>query len=186
LIWLSKKTSMAEHPTDIDLAELSSDIHGERVAKAHACDYCGATLDLGQPVMYDVIRVAEMPNLEQLFDLPAGWFPDASRCQQCERDTLTPATDGFDEALVMVELVESNDVLSIDATSATPVDFSPDGKGHYPPKVDPRLMSTYNDIGLGRWIRVKRLLNHGDSSSSTVAAVREAVNQSRDVPPEIQ
>ena len=177
---------MTEPPADLDVAELRSDVHGERVAEARACDYCGEALDLEQPVMYDVIRVADLPNLEQLFDLPAGWFPDASRCQQCERDTLAPATDGFDEALVMVELVESNDVLSIDATSLTPVDVSPDGEGHHPPYVDPRLVAGYSDIGLARWIRVRWLLEHDDGSSTTVSVVRQAVEQSPDVPPELQ
>jgi hypothetical protein len=176
---------VTEPSADLDVAELRSDIR-ERVAEARACDYCGAALDLGQPVMYDVIRVADLPNLEQLFDLPTGWFPDASRCQQCERDTLAPATDGFDEALVMVELVELNGVLSIDATSLTPVDVSPDGEGHHPPYVDPRLVSRYGDIGLARWIRVQWLLEHDDGSSATVSVVRQAVEQSPDVPLEVQ
>lgn len=178
--------SMAEPSADLDVAELRSDIHGERVAEARACDYCGATLDVEQPVMYDVIRVADLPNLEQLFDVPTGWIPDASRCQQCERDTLAPATDGFDEALVMVDLVESNDILSIDATSLTPVDVSLDGEGYYPPHVDPRLVAGYSDLGLARWIRVQWLLEHDDGSSSAVAVVRQAVEQSQDVPPEVQ
>lgn len=177
---------MTESSTDLDVSQLRSDIHGERVAAEAACDYCGAPLDSGQPVMYDIIRVADLPNLEQLFDLPAGWFPDAVRCQACERDTLAPATDGFDEALVMVHLAESNDLLSIDASSTTVVDFSPDGEGYFPPKVDPRMVSEYADVGLARWIRVQWLLDHDDGSSSTVAVVREAVNQSPEVPPEIQ
>lgn len=177
---------MPESPADLDVAELRSDIHGERVAEARACDYCGAAIDCGQPVMYDVIRVADLPNLEQLFDLPTGWFPDASRCQQCERETLAPATGGFDEALVMVELAESNAVLSIDATSLTSVDVSPDGEGYQPPYVNPRLVSGYADIGLARWIRVQWLLEHDDGSSTTVAVIRQAVEQSPDVPPEVQ
>jgi len=122
---------MTESSTDLDVSQLRSDIHGERVAAEAACNYCGASLDSGQPVMYDIIRVADLPNLEQLFDLPAGWFPDAVRCQTYERDTLAPATDGFDEALVMIHLAESNNLLSIDASSTTVVDFSPDSEGYH-------------------------------------------------------
>jgi hypothetical protein len=106
---------MTDSSPDLDVSQLRSDIHGEAVATDAACDYCGAPLDTGQSVMYDVIRVADLPNLEQLFDLPTGWFPDAARCQACKRETLAPATDGFDEALIMIQLAESNNLLSIDA-----------------------------------------------------------------------
>jgi hypothetical protein len=48
------------------------------------------------------------------------------------------------------------------------------------------MISQYADVGLARWMRVQWLLDHDDGSSSTVAVVREVVNQSPDVPPEIE
>ena len=107
---------MTETRPELDVTELKRDIPGERVADAHTCDYCGAEVEVGEPVLYEVIRIADMPNPEQLFNPPPGWFADAIRCRNCDIDELTPASDGFDEALVMVHLAESNDVLSIDAS----------------------------------------------------------------------
>lgn len=136
--------------------------------------------------MYDVIRLADMPSLEEMFGHQSGWFADASRCRQCERETVAPATEGVDEAIVMVELVERNGVLSIDASSLTAVDYSADDDGYQPPKIDLGLMMTYRDIGLGRWMRVQWVLKHGDPSSNTVPVIRTLVKVSPDVPPDLQ
>jgi len=178
------QTDMTETLSDIDISTIKNDIHGERVANTPACDYCGAELNTEEPVMYDVIRVADMPNLERVFDLPSGWFPDAIRCQQCERDTLSPGTDGFDEGLLIIHLSESNGILSIDSSSIAPVDFSLVGQGYYPPHVSPQMVSQFSDLGLARWIRVKWLLEH-DESSQLVSIVRKGVEESKEIPPEV-
>ncbi|WP_148414164.1 hypothetical protein [Haloferax sp. KTX1] len=127
-----------------------------------------------------------MPNIERIFTPPTEWLPDAVRCQNCNIEKIDPSTEGFDEALVMVHLNESNGILSIDASSMTVVDFSPNGDGHYPPMFSPVLMSRFCDLGLARWIRVKHLLEMDNWSGDVMPIIRKAVRQSRDIPPGVE
>ncbi|KTG16553.1 hypothetical protein [Haloferax profundi] len=177
---------MADTPSELDIIQLRSNIHGEHVAEAHVCDYCGTEVKIGQPVQYDVIRVADLPNIERIFSPPSEWHPDAVRCQNCNIDKIDPATDGFDEALVMVHLNESNGILSIDASSMTVVDFSPNGDGYQPPMFSPVLMSQFEDLGLARWIRVKHLLEFDDGSGDVMPIIRKGVRKSKDIPPNVE
>ena len=166
--------------------ELKSDIHGERVADAHICDYCDSEVEVGEPVLYEVIRIADLPNLERLFNPPSGWFADAIRCRNCDIDEISPATDGFDEALVMVHLAESNGVLSIDASSTTVVDVSLSSDGYYPPTVPMQSFSELEDFGFARWIRVKYLLDQDDTPGVVMAILREGIERSKEVPPSVE
>lgn len=175
-------TVMTEIPSDWDVAELRQDIHGDIVVNPPQCDYCGRAVAIDQPVLYEVVRIADMPNLEQLFAPPTDWFADALRCHRCDIDAVSPATEGFDEALVCVNLAESNEVVSIDASSLTVVDCSPVDAGFYPPMVSLAVLEQTGDLGLGRWARVQGLFEYGDQRSPLVAAVREAVEFSREIP----
>lgn len=172
--------------SSLDIAVLKDDIQGESVAEAPRCDYCGDSIAVDQPVEYDVIRIANLPNLEQLVNPPAGWFADALRCQDCNRDQITPATNGFDEALVMVTLSESERGYSIDTSSFTVVDVSLENDGYEPPMVDPRRVAQYQDMGLARWLRVKWLLEHDDGSTASIASIREGAKRSQDIPPSVE
>jgi len=170
----------------LDLATLRSDIHGEPVVPERICDYCGASLPDDGPVQYDIIRITDMPNVEEFFPIPDGWFPDAARCRDCERDAVTPATDGMDEALVTVHLAEGSDIVSVDASSLTIADYAPADVGYYPPKMFPDLIARYQDAGLVRWIRIERLFEMDDGSSDVIAKLRTAVTLSKEVPPGIE
>lgn len=180
---------MSDDSVKIDVGELERDIHGSPVEVERACDYCGGRLDLKQPVMYDVIRIVDMPHLERWVDVPPGWIPDASRCRECEQDSLSPKTEGLDEALVVLHLNESNGAISIDSSSLELVDSSPTGDGHHPPPVPPRLVDKHSDLGLGRWIRVLQLLelaNAADDSSPWLSKYRQEIEESKEAPPEVQ
>ncbi|MFC6965143.1 hypothetical protein ACFQL7_27745 [Halocatena marina] len=168
----------------IDRSELKSDLHGEQVGEEPICDFCDTPIEIEGPVMYDTLRVMDMPNLQRLFNPPSGWVPDTLRCQECEIDTLEPATKGLDEACVIVHLNESNGIFSIDASSITIADGSPHDEGYYPPVVNPMLMSDTGDLGLARWIRVQWFVNHSHHPL-TDSIWKEMVEQSKDVPPDL-
>ncbi len=176
---------MTEIPSDWDVGELRQDIHGDIVVNPPQCDYCGRAVAIDQPVLCEVVRIADMPNLEQLFAPPVDWFADALRCHRCAVDAVSPATEGFDEALVRVTLAESNEVVSIDASSLTVVGCSPVDEGYYPPMVSLNVLAQSGDIGVARWVRVQGLFEYGDQTSPLVAAVREAVEFSRESPIEL-
>lgn len=176
---------MAATDTTPDIDELKHDIHGERVADEHQCDYCGAVVEIDGPVQYEVLRLTDMQSIEQLPDVPSGWVPDALRCAACERAELEPTTDGVDEVLIEVRLANSADVLSIDASSITVVDFSPGEEGYYPPLVDMQLLMRFRDLGLTRWMRIQHLLELDDGTGDVGEALRTCVKHSLEVPPSL-
>jgi len=171
---------------NVDVAELRGDLHEVRVADERRCDYCGEPVALDQPVLYEAIRVGSLPRLEQVFDLPAEWIADALRCPDCDRDSIAPATDGFDEALVTVRLTQSDDGVSIDASSISVSAVAPATEGYRPPAINPTAIAEQGDLGLARWLRLEHILAADDVPRPFVAFVRTAVERSTDVPPAVE
>lgn len=170
--------------------ELKRDLYGERVDRPNpfVCDYCDAEISTKEPVMYEALRIVDMPNLEKLVESPEEWMLDAARCRNCEIESLEPATDGFDEALILLSINESNGVLSADTSEMTVVDISPDGEGYYPPQVDIAMLFETNDPGYARWTRTIGLLDNIESDAhpeDIFEPMREAIRQSKEVPPSV-
>lgn len=118
--------------------ELRHYLYGETVGIIHTtpvlvCDYCDAAIDTTEPVMYEAIRVADMPNLEKVLDPPQEWILDAARCRDCDIERLDPATEGYDEALLFLAVSKSDGIVSVDPSTLTVADLSPNEEGYYPP-----------------------------------------------------
>lgn len=170
--------------------ELKRNLHGEPVGEPHRfiCDYCATEINTAEPVMYEALRVVDMPNLERAIDLPDEWILDAARCRDCEIEDLEPATDGYDEALFLISINDSGGVLTADCSELTMVDVSPDGEGYYPPRIPISVLAEGTDPGYARWTRTKGILEDlasGNYDPDFVRKMQEAVKQSRDIPPSI-
>jgi hypothetical protein len=150
------------------------------------CDYCGGSLDLRNSVQYDVLRVVDSPALDRLFDVPDAWGPDAARCPSCERDAVAPATEGFNEALVTVSIVESTGDLRIDASSLTVDDASLADDGYSPPAIKPQLIAAHGDLGIARWLRLAWFFESETVPDEAVSQLRPIVEASDEVPPGIE
>lgn len=163
---------------------MKRDLHGEQVGTDPICDCCDGRVDIDEPVMYDLIRIQNLSNIEQLFDPPNSWLPDALRCPECAIETLDPATEGIDEAYVTTHLNKSQEICSIDASSLTLVDTSPQTEGYHAPMVNPMVMADTGDLGLVRWIRVQWFVNN--SHHPLLDPIWETmVEQSHEVPPDL-
>lgn len=178
---------MASNHAELDTETLTHDLHGTDVNQSDPfiCDYCNANIPINEPVLYEAIRIGEMPNLKAILNTPPGWGLDAARCQACDIDTIEPATDGFDEALVMLTIKESNGIRSADSSQLTVVDYSPNGDGYYPPPVDPQLIAKMNDFGPARWIRLRYVLEQPGFTEKVSQEYLEALKQSREIPPDV-
>lgn len=176
---------MTDQPPELDATGIQTDIHGERVGPDCPCDYCGEPVDTDRPVLYDVVRVAALPALRQVADLPPNWLPDAVRCPDCHRETVSPATDGFEEALVTVSLAASNGHLRIDASSIDLVDYSPTIEGYSPPAVSPPMVQQSDGVGIGRWLRVAGFLNADSQDPEVTEYFTRICANASDVPPEL-
>ncbi len=169
--------------SDLDVADLRSALDGIPVVAAARCDYCGGPLDLRHSVQYDVFRVVDVPALARIFDVGEMWMPDAARCPSCERDAIDPATEGFDEALVRVSLVETAGELAIDTSSLTVDDASLADDGYYPPAVAAELIADYDDLGIARWLRLAWFFETETVPDEAVAELRPILEASEEVPP---
>ena len=192
---LVRETIESDHSSDtsskesqIDRAKIRHDLHGEGVGRAGSfvCDYCDAEIAIDEPVMYDALRVVDMANLEKLLDPPEGWVLDAARCGDCELEKIDPATEGFDEVLLMININNSNDVLSADLSNFAVVDYSLSAEGYYPPMVDLDYLVESSDLGRARWLRTEPLLRMDHIDETVVSMIHEAIERSKDVPPGIQ
>lgn len=137
--------------------ELRAALHGARVGQdAHVyCDYHDrpTLIPTDEPIMYDCIRVVDLPDWEPLLDPPETWLLDAARCRECETDALEYPTSGYAEALIMLTLTEANDILSIDAATLTMLDYSPADEGN-PPPIPDAMLALEDDVGIARWTRL--------------------------------
>lgn len=172
----------------IDRATLKRELHGEPVGGLHGfvCDYCAGPMPTGEPVCYEAIRVADMPNFEELVDPPDGWVLDASRCRRCERETLEPATDGYDEVMVMVSVADQGGVLSLDSSSLSIIDYSLDGDGYHPPPMNLNNFTDPQDYGYVRWLRKLGVFEHMDPPQDAVESIWEVLEMAADLPPELE
>jgi hypothetical protein len=172
---------------EIDPETLRRDLHGEPVGGPYGfvCDYCAAPMPTGEPVFYEAIRVVDLPNFEALLAPPDNWVLDASRCANCELDTLTPATDGYDEASVMVSVAERDGVLSLDASSMTIIDYSLDGDGYYPPPFNLANITDITDYGYIRWLRKLGMLEIAATQEAR-EAIWEVLDLVAELPPELE
>jgi hypothetical protein len=174
--------------------ELRHDLHGETVGIVHTtpilvCDYCGATIDTTEPVMYDAIRIADMPHLTTLLDPPQEWVLDTARCRDCEIERLDPATEGYDEALVVLTVHDADGIQSVDTTTLTVVDLSLAGDGYYPPLSWAHTLTETDDHGHARWLRMQAHLEElktaPDAPPAAVDMLQDIIKRSQDIPPGI-
>jgi hypothetical protein len=173
---------------------MQSDLHGLEINPARKCDYCGGDIDTRNPVQCEVVRIGEMPNLKSIiaaadFSAPTGWGTDSLRCRNCRTDSISPATDGFGEALVKFRITDTSGRVAVDASEMEVIDASPDGSGYYPPNIDLDLLLESEDPGLFRWSRLEMLLENQHASERDTSPVVERVRQfaatGKEVPPEI-
>lgn len=60
--------------TDIDRETMKRDLHGTEIGTRTepTCDFCNAEIDTDEPVLSDVIRVEELPYVEDPSVLSCG------------------------------------------------------------------------------------------------------------------
>jgi hypothetical protein len=177
---------MADTAPDAVREALVSDLHAESlgIETGVRCDFCGFAVDVNSPVQYEALHVTDLDGLKHLFDVPDIWILDGIRCADCEIDGIEPETDGFEEALVVVSVTETNGVYSVDTSDLEIVSFSPGEDGYYPPFVPPQTLLEQSDIGLVRWHRLHELLKLDDRIVSG-NAIKQALAHSPEVPPSI-
>jgi len=174
---------------------IKSDIEGIEIDVSRKCDYCGEDLETRSPVQCEVAKLGTMPNLRTILASsplpdPDGWELDALRCKDCELDTLSLGTNGFDEALVMLNIADTAGQVTADASELRLVDVSKDGSGYHPPKVNLQVLIQYQDVGVVRWSRIEGLLgiqaNSNGDVSEVVEKIKEGAANGKEVPPEIE
>ena len=173
---------------------IKTDIDGIEIDVARKCDYCGDDIDTRSPVQCEVIRLGDMPNLRAVLlasplPNPNGWETDSLRCRNCEIDTLPLETDGFDEALVTLNIADTAGRVTVETSELELIDVSKDGTGHHPPKFNLQVLIQSRDVGLVRWTRIKGLLDaQGDSDDDVpkiVKKIKDAVSKTKEVPPAV-
>jgi hypothetical protein len=187
----SERSPMSEsYPAYTD--ELRHDLHGETVGLVHTtpilvCDYCNALIDTTEPIMYEAIRIADMPTVANACDPPEDWFLDAARCRDCEIKQLDPATKGYDEALCILAVSETDGIQSVDASTLAVVDLSPTGNGYAPPVTEVFPLIAADDPGYLRWLRMDAHLAEIDTTTPPEAGelLRDALSDATDIPPGI-
>lgn len=173
---------------------LRRDLHGETVGIIHttpilSCDYCNAIIDTTEPILYEAIRVANLPTLETHLDPPKGWMLDAARCQDCTISHLSPTTIGYEEALVLLRVTDADGILSTDASTLKVVNLSPSNDGYVPPQVGTHILAASDDVGSARWLRMCARIDRVNTASLESPVAMEQlsalISRSNDVPPGI-
>jgi hypothetical protein len=155
---------MAGNSPALEIEELMRDVHGEELGDGSIlkCDFCDAELSTEDQVRFDVIRSYDMDNLEAMVGPLDYWMTDAARCADCATDSIHPATDGWEEALVTCSVSDRDGVLSVDSTDLTVHDYSPGPEGAYRPPFAPNTVSQAG-FGFSRWAFIKRTLETTDA-----------------------
>jgi hypothetical protein len=134
------------------------------------------------PNLRAVILTSELPN-------PTGWVTDSLRCRDCETDTVSLPTDGFDEALVTFNIADTTNQVAVDASDLAVVDVSRDGSGYHPPTINLQILLEAKDIFLVRWSRIDGILKLQDRSTDEadggMKKLKDAVASGKEVPPEV-
>lgn len=183
-------TELAPNYTD----ELRHDLHGEPVGLIHTtpilrCHYCGAVVETTEPIMYEALRVVNLPMLETVLDPPVEWVLDTARCHNCVIQQLTPATAGYDEALVRFAVTETDGILSVDGSTLRVVDLALAGDGYAPPQLGTHTLIESGDVGTARWLRmrahIEQVTTAPEVSPAVVTRLSELISRSTEVPPGI-
>ena len=147
----------------MDLEELlQRELHGEMVGRNGQvlCDYphSDATrIDPETRICYEAIRVDDLTLPPPMTPSSDEWVLDAARCPAHAVETLQYPTDGYDEALLSLELTRvSEEALVVDGPSIELVDHAPADEGQDPPGVPLSVIETQdrgNDWGIFRLAR---------------------------------
>lgn len=102
------------------------------------------------------IRLVDHPQLDEY---PNHWVIDTARCADHAVDEIVDPTRGFEEVLLRVPVMTSNDVVSVATPEVDAVSiraFSPANEGLHPLVIDQQLMDVADpkDVGFSRWTRV--------------------------------
>ncbi|MFD1586240.1 hypothetical protein ACFR9U_04550 [Halorientalis brevis] len=142
---------------------LRRELHGElvgRMGRQVLCDYphSGATpIDPETRICYEAIRVGDLTVSPPLTPPPDGWVLDAARCPGHAVESLQSPTDGYDEALLSLELTPvAEEGYAVDGPSIELVEYSPADEGQDPPRLPLSVIQTQghdNDWGIFRLAR---------------------------------
>ncbi|WP_136591966.1 hypothetical protein [Salinigranum halophilum] len=154
---------------DTIVEEIRRGVHGELTGADPNTVQCdlrdfhdeSQSIETDRPVQFEVIRIVDLPSLEQFCPIPDGWMLDLLRCPTHERTALGDATDGYDEALVEVTLNDSGAGYTVDASELRLIDYSPASEGGRPPLMPMRPVVRAlqcGDFGIFRVSRVQLLV----------------------------
>lgn len=177
-----------------DRDALRRDLHGTPVGLVHTtpilrCDYCDTVVETTDSIVYEALRVANLPMLETFLDPPVEWILDAARCHTCAVQQLQPATAGYDEALVRFAVTERDGILNVDGSTLRVVDLALAGEGYAPPQLGTQTLAESGDVGVARWLRLRAHIEQvsaaSNDSPAAVKRLTELVNRSSEVPPRL-
>lgn len=144
--------------TDRIRHEIRMDLHATSFGEGIACDYHARpeTLPTDEPVLIEAIRLVDHPQLDEY---PDHWVIDTARCADHAVDEIVEPTRGFEEVLLRVPVMTSNDIVSISTPEVDDVSiraFSPANEGLHPMVIDQTLLDAADpkDVGFSRWTRV--------------------------------
>lgn len=151
--------------------ELATALHGVPTGRGGLEVVCDLYHEIPEPVdtaervQYECIRVDESVTIFGRLGYPCYdmWTPDLLRCRDCERESLSMPTDGFEEALVTLDLHWTGDQHILDTRDLTLLDHSPVDDGQDPPDVPLSVLETVvetRDPGYLRRSRVDRAIDY--------------------------
>ena len=124
-------------------AELSAALDGVPIGRGSLKVVCDLPHEIRKPVdtedsvQYECIRVDDSVTIFGRFgyDPYDIWTPDLLRCPDCEIESLSEPTDGYEEALVTLDIRWDGDHHVLDARDLDIIDHSPVDHGRDPPNV---------------------------------------------------
>ncbi|WP_336135351.1 hypothetical protein [Natronomonas amylolytica] len=117
------------------------------------------SVDVERRVQYECIRIDESISVFETFgvDCYDVWLPDLLRCSDCEIETLSTPTAGFDEALVDLDVTWNGTEYVLDTKELTVIAYSPRDEGEAPPSVPAPLVTPMIERGDPGGIRRSRI-----------------------------
>ncbi len=174
-----------ENMSDPIRREIAEELHALSFEEDIACDYHDRPKTISKDeVLIEAIRLIDHPQL-RLEEWPDGWILDAARCSDCGVETIEEPTKGFEEALVILPVNRSNNVVSVDTPEPSDVSvlaYSPATEGCHPMTISQMLMDAADpdDVGIARWIRIKGALD--GAPDPLRAHLEQLIKQSNEVP----